>query len=232
MSGTSATTGPSRRPFTKELLLNLVRLKYRETPEFVDIGGVAAQYNFEASANANGKFFDFIDNFRGIGFGGSLALGRASHDHLRTASRQGLRDPAHHPGQHADDRVDGEQGLERRPHHEGGGPFHQPGRERDEDRGRPHARAQARVRVVPARHGPVAAVAGYAEHRVRRGRARKSGSKCRSPSGSSTAPSCSTRSTRDTASIGTGIRWCSSGPRRITSWPSTRTSWSLRRSTS
>ena len=58
--------------FTKELLLNLVRLKYRETPEFVDIGGVAAQYNFEASANASGKFFDFIDNFRGIGFGGSL----------------------------------------------------------------------------------------------------------------------------------------------------------------
>ncbi len=58
--------------FTKELLLNLVRLKYRESPEFIEIGGVAAQYNFEASANASGKFFDFIENFQGVGFGGSL----------------------------------------------------------------------------------------------------------------------------------------------------------------
>lgn len=73
--------------FTKELLLNLVRLKYRETPEFIDIGGVAAQYNFEASANASGKFFDFIENFQGVGFGGSL--GRAERPTITYAPLRG-----------------------------------------------------------------------------------------------------------------------------------------------
>ncbi|MFO0959608.1 MAG: hypothetical protein U0800_19605 [Isosphaeraceae bacterium] len=58
--------------FTRELLLNLVRLKYRESPEFVEIGGVAAQYSFESSVNASGKFFDFIDSFQGVSIGGSL----------------------------------------------------------------------------------------------------------------------------------------------------------------
>src|SRR5690349_13008666 len=47
-----------KESFDRELLLNLVRMKYRETPEFVDIGGVAAQYNFDASLDASGKFFD------------------------------------------------------------------------------------------------------------------------------------------------------------------------------
>lgn len=61
-----------KESFTRELLLNLVRMKYRETPEFVEIGGVAAQYSFEASAGANGKFFDFIEDFTGVGFTGSI----------------------------------------------------------------------------------------------------------------------------------------------------------------
>src|SRR5947209_4461066 len=61
-----------KESFDRELLLNLVRMKYRETPEFVDIGGVAAQYNFDASIDASGKFFDFIQNFKGLGISGSL----------------------------------------------------------------------------------------------------------------------------------------------------------------
>src|SRR4051812_45941404 len=61
-----------KESFDRELLLNLVRMKYRETPEFVDIGGVAAQYRFEAGADANGKFFDFIENFKGLGISGSV----------------------------------------------------------------------------------------------------------------------------------------------------------------
>ncbi|MFO0891461.1 MAG: hypothetical protein U0790_20245 [Isosphaeraceae bacterium] len=76
-----------KESFDRELLLNLVRMKYRETPEFVDIGGVAAQYNFEATADASGKFFDFIDNFRGIGFGGSL--GRAERPTITYAPLRG-----------------------------------------------------------------------------------------------------------------------------------------------
>ena len=42
--------------FCREMLLNLVRLKYRETPEFVDIGGVAAQYSFDGTARIDGGF--------------------------------------------------------------------------------------------------------------------------------------------------------------------------------
>ena len=39
-----------QRTFQEEILLNLVRLKYRETPEFVSIGGVAAQYTWNGAA--------------------------------------------------------------------------------------------------------------------------------------------------------------------------------------
>jgi hypothetical protein len=41
-----------QRTFQEEMLLNLVRLKYREIPEFVTIGGIAAQYTFEGSTSA------------------------------------------------------------------------------------------------------------------------------------------------------------------------------------
>ena len=36
--------------FREEMLLNLVRLRYRETPEFLSVGGIAAQYTFDGSA--------------------------------------------------------------------------------------------------------------------------------------------------------------------------------------
>ncbi len=39
--------------FQQEMLLNLVRLKYRETPEFLKVGGIAAQYTFEGSAGSS-----------------------------------------------------------------------------------------------------------------------------------------------------------------------------------
>jgi len=39
-----------QRTFQEEMLLNLVRLKYRESPEFLSVGAIAAQYSFDGSA--------------------------------------------------------------------------------------------------------------------------------------------------------------------------------------
>jgi len=51
-----------QKSFREELLLNLVRLRYRESPEFLSVGGIAAQYTFDGRAtgslslpNAQGK---------------------------------------------------------------------------------------------------------------------------------------------------------------------------------
>ena len=40
-----------QQSFREEMLLNLVRLRYRETPEFMSIGGIAAQYTFDGRAS-------------------------------------------------------------------------------------------------------------------------------------------------------------------------------------
>lgn len=40
-----------QRTFQEEILLNLVRLKYRETPKFMTVGGVAAQYSWNGNAS-------------------------------------------------------------------------------------------------------------------------------------------------------------------------------------
>lgn len=45
-----------QQSFREETLLNLVRLRYRETPEFLSIGGIAAQYTFDGSANGGLDF--------------------------------------------------------------------------------------------------------------------------------------------------------------------------------
>jgi hypothetical protein len=38
-----------------ELLLNLVRLRYNESPLFLELGAVVAQYGYDASLNATGQ---------------------------------------------------------------------------------------------------------------------------------------------------------------------------------
>lgn len=40
-----------QKSFREEMLLNLVRLRYRETPEFLSVGGIAAQYTFDGRAS-------------------------------------------------------------------------------------------------------------------------------------------------------------------------------------
>lgn len=45
-----------QQSFREETLLNLVRLRYRETPEFLSVGGIAAQYTFDGSAGGKLDF--------------------------------------------------------------------------------------------------------------------------------------------------------------------------------
>ncbi|MEZ5367279.1 MAG: hypothetical protein R2748_34305 [Bryobacterales bacterium] len=61
------------RSLNEQLLLNLVRLRYRDTPLFVDVGSVIAQYSLSGNVNANPTVS--IDgggkNEYGFGIGGS-----------------------------------------------------------------------------------------------------------------------------------------------------------------
>ncbi len=50
-----------------EMLLNLVRLRYNDTPVFLELGSVVAQYGFEGSLNASGEF--------GAGSSGAVGTG-------------------------------------------------------------------------------------------------------------------------------------------------------------
>jgi hypothetical protein len=62
-----------QQSFGRELLLNLVRMRYREPAEFVEIGGVAAQYSFEGNASLNGNLVDGILNLQNLGLGAGVS---------------------------------------------------------------------------------------------------------------------------------------------------------------
>jgi hypothetical protein len=53
----------------EEMLLNLVRLKYREPLEFMSVGAVAAQYTWDGSASVNGSLLEAGPNILGISGG-------------------------------------------------------------------------------------------------------------------------------------------------------------------
>ena len=59
----------------EQLLLNLVRLRYRDTPSFLELGSLATQFSFDASAGAIGTLRENSLNFNilelGAGGGGS-----------------------------------------------------------------------------------------------------------------------------------------------------------------
>ncbi|MBI1353354.1 MAG: hypothetical protein GC160_03330 [Acidobacteria bacterium] len=61
------------RSLNEQLLLNLVRLRYRDTPMFIDVGSVISQYSFSASASASPtiKIDGGKSNEYGLGVGGS-----------------------------------------------------------------------------------------------------------------------------------------------------------------
>ena len=56
----------------EQLLLNLVRLKYRDTPFFMEVSSVASQFSLSSSANASATLQDGV---RGLfGLGGSVGM--------------------------------------------------------------------------------------------------------------------------------------------------------------
>lgn len=58
-----------QRTHQEEMLLNLVRLKYREPVEFVSIGSVAAQYTWDGSASLSGELEEASAGVFGLGAG-------------------------------------------------------------------------------------------------------------------------------------------------------------------
>lgn len=56
--------------WNEQLLLNLVRLRYRDTPFFLEVTGVSTQYIFDGSVSAGGVFGDpDLDATAGLGIG-------------------------------------------------------------------------------------------------------------------------------------------------------------------
>jgi hypothetical protein len=56
----------------EQLLLNLVRLKYRDTPFFMEVSSVASQFNLSTTANATATLQDGIKGI--FGLGGSVGM--------------------------------------------------------------------------------------------------------------------------------------------------------------
>ena len=65
------------RSWDQQLLLNLVRLRYRDTPLFLEINSVSTQYNLQWSTGADSSFFDTHGAARGLTGGASAATGVA-----------------------------------------------------------------------------------------------------------------------------------------------------------
>src|SRR5262249_56559964 len=52
-----------------EMLLNIVRLRYNDTPLFLELGGVVAQYSYDASLTAAGQISGSGPNSASVGTG-------------------------------------------------------------------------------------------------------------------------------------------------------------------
>ena len=51
------------RSLNEQFLLNLVRLRYRDNPYFLEVGSVAVNTTLESSVSAGGKFISGGDSF-------------------------------------------------------------------------------------------------------------------------------------------------------------------------
>lgn len=61
-----------QRSNDQQLLLNLVRLKYRDTPFFLEVSNVAAQFKFRSNANANATLQNGVKGLFGLGAGATV----------------------------------------------------------------------------------------------------------------------------------------------------------------
>jgi hypothetical protein len=58
-----------QRTNDEELMLNLVRLKYRDTPFFMEVSSVASQFTLETRANASATLQEAVNGLFGLGLG-------------------------------------------------------------------------------------------------------------------------------------------------------------------
>lgn len=78
------------RTWNEQMLLNLVRLRYRDTPLFLEVSSVTAQYTFSGSASAAGTFQ--VDGADGANeFGAGLGIGYTESPTISYAPLQGER---------------------------------------------------------------------------------------------------------------------------------------------
>jgi len=61
-----------QRTNDEQLLLNLIRLKYRDTPFFMEVSSVASQFSLSSNANVSATLQDSVKGL--FGLGGSLAM--------------------------------------------------------------------------------------------------------------------------------------------------------------
>ena len=61
-----------QRTNDEQLMLNLVRLKYRDTPFFMEVSSVASQFSLSTSANASATLQDGVNGL--FGLGGSVGM--------------------------------------------------------------------------------------------------------------------------------------------------------------
>jgi hypothetical protein len=61
-----------QRTNDEELLLNLVRLKYRDTPFFMEVSSVASQFSLTTNANASASLQEGVKGL--FGLGGSVGM--------------------------------------------------------------------------------------------------------------------------------------------------------------
>lgn len=74
-----------QRSNDEQMLLNLVRLKYRDAPFFLGVGSVSAQMNYTAGLSGNGSFNPGVKPSGGVG----LSLGYAEKPTVSYAPLQG-----------------------------------------------------------------------------------------------------------------------------------------------
>lgn len=74
-----------QRTAEEEMLLNLVRLRYRESPEFVAVKGITTQYRFDTTARVGGEIVEFTGNTLDV-------FGEVQHRERPTISYTPLQD--------------------------------------------------------------------------------------------------------------------------------------------
>ena len=79
----------------QQTLLNIVRLRYMDVPEFIDVSSVVSGYGLDRTATGSFTASDFPHNFLAnvftLGLGGTRTVSDHPNYHLRAADRRRVR---------------------------------------------------------------------------------------------------------------------------------------------